>query len=533
MSQTDAQLLPDDKPLRLLLVEDSKFDARLIQTFLRSANSDRPLDITHVVRLGDAVTHLRGAACDCVLLDLGLPDGEGIGNISEVQQVAPDVAVVVLTGLKNDTVATTALQRGAQDYIVKGDYEDGDILLRTVRYAIERRAKEVEQSAAQRQEELVRGIVATVPDALITLREGGVIESANPAAEHMFGHPHDVLVGMTVYDLNPPERRANSEVFINGLLDGSIDAETVGEREGVGLRADGSTFPTEFSIGRMETGGQPLLVFAVRDITERKAAEDTIAAAQEQLLVAEKLASLGGLVAGVAHEINTPIGIGVTAASHLREQTAEVAAAMASGALKKSMLDGYLKTAETSSQMLLANLQRAAELIQGFKQVAVDQSSDEFRSFYVDEYVNDVLISLAPKLKGQPYAVTTDIEPGICVLSHPGSWSQVLTNLIMNSLMHAFEGRDTGTMHIACRREGERLILTYDDDGVGISETHLKRIYDPFFTTKRGRGGSGLGLNVVYNIISQALAGKVQCVSAPGEGVHFTFDLPYKPGNCV
>lgn len=524
-----------EAPLRLLLVEDSKFDAKLIQTYLRSADAPRGLEISHASRLQDSVDHLKAHHCDCVLLDLGLPDGEGVDNIEAILGAAPDVAIVVLTGLKNDKVATSALQQGAQDYIVKGDYEDGNALLRTVRYAIERRAMQVQQSTAQRvaSEELVRGIVATVPDALITLREGGVVESANPAAEAMFGYPLEQLVGMTVYDLNPPERRDNSHKFIDGLLDGSLEPSVVGEAEGVGLHADGSTFPTEFSIGRMESKGQPMLVFAVRDITDRKHAEQMISDAQEQLLVAEKLASLGGLVAGVAHEINTPIGIGVTAASHLREQTEQVGEAMAGGQLKRSMLEGYLKTAETSTQMLLANLQRAAELIQGFKQVAVDQSSDEFRSFYVDKYVADTLISLAPKLKASPYEVVTDIEPDLCIQSHPGSWSQVLTNLIMNSLLHAFEGRDSGTMTIRCHRDGDRLKLEYLDDGVGISEANLKKIYDPFFTTKRGQGGSGLGLNVVYNIVSQGLSGKVHCTSTLGEGVHFTFDLPYIEGTCV
>lgn len=521
-----------DTALRLLLVEDSRFDARLIQTFLAMADAPRPVEVVHVTRLADACQRLTDETFDCVLLDLGLPDGEGLGNIDAVTRVSGTTAIIVLTGLKNDTIATTALQQGAQDYIVKGDYEDGDALLRTIRYAVERRAKEVKESAAARQasEDLVRGIVATVPDALVTVRDGGRIESANPAAERMFGYPAAELIGQTVYDLNPPERREQSVAFIDGLLTGKLAVDDLGEHEGVGLRADGSRFPTEVSIGRMTDDYGPVLVCAVRDISERKRAEENLETAREQLMVSEKLASLGGLVAGVAHEINTPVGIGVTAASHLQEQTDALMESVQAGQLKRSALEAYLQTAREATNILLGNLRRAAELIQGFKQVAVDQSSDESRSFQVKPYLDDVLLSLAPNLKKTQHQVDFRCPDDLWITGHPGNWSQIVTNLVMNALTHAFDEGQAGVLQLHITQQDDRIAMRFSDDGRGIPADHLKLVFDPFFTTKRGQGGSGLGLHIVYNLATQAMGGSVRCESREGEGTVFEFSFPFTQG---
>lgn len=522
----------DNGPMRLLLVEDSKFDARLIETFLSMADFPRGLDMSHVVRLSEARSHLAEHSVDCVLLDLGLPDGEGLANIAAITEVAPETAIIVLTGLKNDTIATTALQQGAQDYIVKGDYEDGDALLRTIRYAIERRSKEVKESQAVRRasEDLVRSIVAAVPDGLVTVRDGGVIETVNPAMVRMFGYEASELVGMNIVDLSAEHRRSTVRNLIDGMLAGTLGDSDRGDREGVGLRKSGEEFPLEVSIGRMLSDGEPMLVCAIRDITERKRAEESLEAAREQLLVSEKLASLGGLVAGVAHEINTPIGVGVTAASHLQEQTSDLQEAMQAGGLRRSQLDAYLKTATDSAGILLSNLRRAAELIQGFKQVAVDQSSDELRSFEVRPYLEDVLLSLAPNLRKTPHTLDFECEEGLILSGHPGNWSQIVTNLVMNALLHAFDDDRPGRMSLSVARNGDRVLMTFADDGRGIPADQVKQIFDPFFTTRRGQGGSGLGLHIVYNLATQAMDGRVSCESTPGQGTRFAFDFPYVPG---
>jgi len=517
--------------MRLLLVEDSKFDARLIETFLSMADFPRGLDVKHATRLSEARDVLDQQPIDCVLLDLGLPDGEGLGNIEAITQVAPDTAIIVLTGLKNDTIATTALQQGAQDYIVKGDYEDGDALLRTIRYAIERRAKEVKESQAVRRasEDLIRSIVAAVPDGLVTVRKGGVIETVNPAMVRMFGYSSTELVGMSISELSATSHH-RVDALIDSMLNGLETESDRGDREGVGRRKDGTQFPVDVSIGHTVSDGEPMVVCAIRDITERKRAEESLEVAREQLLVSEKLASLGGLVAGVAHEINTPIGIGVTAASHLQEQTADLSERMASGQLKKSQLEAYIQVARDSAGILLGNLRRAAELIQGFKQVAVDQSSDERRSFEVKPYLEDVLLSLAPNLRKTPHSLDFSCEEGLIISGHPGNWSQIVTNLVMNALLHAFKDDTPGTMSLTVRRAGDRILMNFADDGRGIPPDHLKQIFDPFFTTRRGQGGSGLGLHIVYNLATQAMDGRVSCESELGKGTRFAFDFPYVPG---
>ena len=524
--------LPGTGPMQLLLVEDSKFDARLIETFLSMAEFPRGLEVQHVSRLSEARQALEQQSIDCVLLDLGLPDGEGLGNIEAITQVSPDTAIIVLTGLKNDTIATTALQQGAQDYIVKGDYEDGDALLRTIRYAIERRAKEVKESQAVRRasEDLIRSIVTAVPDGLVTVREGGLIETVNPAMVRMFGYSIGELVGSKIHELSSVTQQRPVQALMESVLADTARDEDRNDREGIGRRKDGSEFPIEVSIGRMMADGSPMVVCAIRDITERKKAEESLEAAREQLLVSEKLASLGGLVAGVAHEINTPIGIGVTAASHLQEQTEDLVERMASGQLKKSQLEAYVQMASDSAGILLGNLRRAAELIQGFKQVAVDQSSDERRSFEVRPYLDDVLLSLAPNLRKTPHKLDFSCEEGLILSGHPGNWSQIVTNLVMNALLHAFESDKPGTMTLAVRRVDGRILMTFSDDGRGIPPDQLKQIFDPFFTTRRGQGGSGLGLHVVYNLATQAMDGRVSCESELGKGTRFAFDFPYVPG---
>ncbi|RME97010.1 MAG: sensor histidine kinase, partial [Chloroflexi bacterium] len=247
---------------------------------------------------------------------------------------------------------------------------------------------------------------------------------------------------------------------------------------------------------------------------------------QSQLVESEKMAALGGLVAGIAHEINTPIGVGVTAASTLHDETQYFLKSYASGHLKRSELDDYIETAQTSSQLILANLQRAADLVKSFKQVAVDQSSLEYRQFLVKPYLEDILLSLTPQLKHTNHIIEITGDDQISVTSYPGALSQVVTNLVMNSLMHAYQKGQAGHLHFHLACNGDRLILEYSDDGCGMTPETLKKIYNPFFTTKQGRGGSGLGLHIVYNVVTQKMRGTIQCESQVGVGTKFMMKIP-------
>jgi signal transduction histidine kinase len=248
---------------------------------------------------------------------------------------------------------------------------------------------------------------------------------------------------------------------------------------------------------------------------------------QEQLVQSEKMASLGGLVAGVAHEINTPIGVAFTAASTLQSRSQELKTAYSSGNIKRSMLDKYVNQADEIGEMIAKNLSRAAELIQSFKQVAVDQTSSERREFHLHEYIQETLLSLRPRLKKLPYQIHVECPDNIVLDGYPGALSQILTNLVMNSVVHAFEGRDQGQIEIRAQAHEHMVHLSYSDDGVGMSADARKRIFDPFFTTRRGQGGSGLGMHIVYNLVTRSLGGSIRL--PPSEtGVAFDIRFPCK-----
>ncbi len=253
---------------------------------------------------------------------------------------------------------------------------------------------------------------------------------------------------------------------------------------------------------------------------------DELRQAQKQLVESEKMAALGALVAGVAHEINTPLGIGVTAASHLETESKRVRALVADSVLKRSDLDAYLATASDSSELILRNLKRADHLVKSFKQVAVDQSSEQRRVIELAEYLDEILTSLHPRLKRTKHEVVVDCDPLIRVNTFPGALYQVIVNLVINSLVHGFEEIEAGRVDLAVRCVDGQVEIDYRDNGRGMPEAVRARIFEPFFTTKRGQGGSGLGMHIVYNLVTQMLGGTVTCDSVQGEGVRFLVKFP-------
>jgi signal transduction histidine kinase len=248
---------------------------------------------------------------------------------------------------------------------------------------------------------------------------------------------------------------------------------------------------------------------------------------QASLVQAEKMASLALLVAGVAHEINTPIGIAYGCSTHLSGRTQALSAAFEGGTMKKSDLAAYVATADDSSRLIQQNLTRAAELIQSFKRVAVDQTSEERRAFDLLAYLEEIVTSLGPTLRKGPHRVAIACSPGIVVDSFPGALSQVITNLVMNALTHAFPPDTKGHMVIDATdlSDGE-IEIRFADDGVGIPTDHQPKVFEPFFTTKRGAGGSGLGLHIVFNLVTQTLGGRISVDSAPGDGTTFILRIP-------
>ncbi len=247
---------------------------------------------------------------------------------------------------------------------------------------------------------------------------------------------------------------------------------------------------------------------------------------RQELVESEKMASLGGLVAGVAHEINTPIGIGVTAASTLADRTTETVTLYTNKQLKGSALTDYFNIAQTSSNLILNNLNRAAELIQSFKQVAVDQSNLDKRAFAVKQYIETSLLNLKPHLKRTLHQITINGDEQIEINSYPGAFSQIITNLVMNSVNHAYPIEKSGNFSFKLKLDSERLIIEYNDDGCGIPPENLDKIFEPFFTTARMEGGTGLGLHIVFNLVSQKLNGTIKVQSEVGVGTTFILNLP-------
>ncbi len=249
--------------------------------------------------------------------------------------------------------------------------------------------------------------------------------------------------------------------------------------------------------------------------------------AQRYLVQSEKLAALGGLVAGIAHEINTPLGIGVTAASHLETESNRFRKRLKAGQeLDETVLNRFADLANQSSRLILRNLRRADQLVKSFKQVAVDQSSEQRRTFDLAVYMDEILTSLHPEIKRSRHKVALEIADGLMLDSYPGALYQVLVNLIMNSITHAFEPDQIGAITVSANAREHHVILDYRDDGRGMTTEVAAQMFDPFFTTRRGHGGSGLGLHIVYNLVTQVLGGSIECKTAPGHGASFRIQIP-------
>jgi signal transduction histidine kinase len=249
--------------------------------------------------------------------------------------------------------------------------------------------------------------------------------------------------------------------------------------------------------------------------------------AKDQLVVQEKLAALGALVAGVAHELNTPIGNSLLTASALQENTRALEAAAASGSMRRSTLTDYIGSTHEGLELVVRGLQSASELVQSFKQVAVDRATEQRRPFVLLRTSQEIVATLQRSIHMAGHQLQMEIPSDIELDGYPGPYGQVLTNLINNALLHAFDGRKGGTMRLHAERlRTTHVEIRFTDDGVGIAAENLGRIFDPFFTTKLGQGGSGLGMSICYNIVTSLFGGEMEVSSAPGQGSCFLLRLP-------
>lgn len=248
---------------------------------------------------------------------------------------------------------------------------------------------------------------------------------------------------------------------------------------------------------------------------------------QSKLVEQEKMAALGSLVAGVAHELNTPIGNSLLMASTIRDVSVEFLNLVKNNQLKRSDLENFCNTTNNSSELLVKSLGSAASLVSSFKQIAVDQTSDQRRQFDLHVFCEEVALTLASRMKREGHELHLDIPDDMTLDSYPGAMGQVLSNLIINAIVHGFDGRKQGLIELQARAVGEHsLSLCIRDNGQGISEEHLPRIFEPFFTTRLGEGGSGLGLHICYNIVVSILGGKIEVQSERGSGTVFILTIP-------
>ncbi|NRR32790.1 PAS domain S-box protein [Oxalobacteraceae bacterium] len=383
----------------------------------------------------------------------------------------------------------------------------------------------------------------------------GRIIAANQALSHAFGHAADQLLGrrsdQVSFWASASERERIWELY---LRDGAVSGAVAAVRLPGGSEGSVAIWSSSLVLD-----GRQAIIWALLDLTEelnakrelkelntslerrvreRSAALEqanadlstalaTLQHTQAELLAVEKMASLGSLVAGIAHELNTPIGNSLLASTSLNDRVTAFAQVFDGGSLRRSELRVYMEEVRLASELISGSLTKAAGLISSFKQVAVDQTNDQRRRFGLLAAAQDTLATYAPRLRQACCEVALQIPEELELDSYPGSLYQILNNLINNALAHAFEGRASGMITIRAEElDGDLIELMFTDDGIGMTDEVLRHVFDPFFTTKMGQGGTGLGMNIVYNIVTGVLGGRITIESAPGIGTAIHMRIP-------
>lgn len=408
------------------------------------------------------------------------------------------------------------------------------------------------------QEQQLRNTLESAPNIAIQwYDENGTVYYWNPASEHIFGigqhEASEVNINLLMF---PPAAAADFVKILKRVAQKHVSSEEF-ELPFTHKSGDkGFVHGTVFSVPSEQ--GKDLCVCMMTDVTKQRQAEasilklnqdlesrveertqelkhsnqeleETIATlnrTMNQLVHSEKLAALGSLVAGVSHELNTPIGNALMASSSLRDFTLEIQTQLQQGNMKKSSLERFLEDTIAASGITERNLERASELITSFKQVATDQSSSQRREFSLQHLTEEILLTLHPQTKKVPVEIETEIPEGIVLDSYPGPLGQILNNLVLNAIVHAFPDEQPGTIRISGTNFGGMVSIFVRDDGVGIEKSAIKRLFDPFYTTRLGQGGSGLGLHIVHNLATEVLGGSIKVSSLPGEGTSFTLTIP-------
>ena len=429
--------------------------------------------------------------------------------------------------------------------------------LNTMSAALRDRITQLEESQRRlrESEERFRTLFDMTPLPLSVSDQDGRIIGANQALVRIFGIPLHKMIGKRSDEVNfwagPEERqRIWNKVRLHGTVQGEV-AEV--------LMPDQSTGQVAIWSSSLQLDGRHAIIWALLDLTqevkakqqlkelnaslesrvrERSAALEqanadlsnaleTLQRTQHDLIASEKMASLGSLVAGIAHELNTPIGNSLLASTALSDRVEDFQDTMAEGTLRRSALVHHLDEVKLACGLISSSLQKAADLIASFKQVAVDQTNDQRRHFRLQSVALDTIATYTPRLRRSAINMHVDVSAELELDSYPGSLYQVFNNLINNALMHAFEGRNCGNIWLAARAaEDGQVEIEFRDDGAGMAEEVLRHVFDPFFTTKMGNGGTGLGMNIVYNIVTGVMGGRIVLESSPGSGTTVRMTMP-------
>ena len=518
------------------------------------------------------------------LQKLGLHPGEVVGrNAKDMYKDHPDILDVIENAFKGRTIKYDQ-KLGAlflEDYISPFYNKNGEIegIIGATIDVTERKLNEIELSKTRA---LYEALIESVPGILYLYNDSGELIFWNKFHETMTGYSREELDHfplMNWYKDDPVSQEAVSKGLENTLKYG------FGQTEANLQCKDGSIIPMYMTACPLKMDDKDFFVGVGLDITSRVEAEkklqelnrtleekvekrthelnnanETLTAMNEELAVmnddltamneemraineelselneklvqmqkflveSEKMAALGGLVAGVAHEVNTPIGIGLTAASHLSDIANELLSLRKERPLRDEDLVPYLEDIDKASQIIFKNLTRSAHLIRSFKQLSVDQTLEPKREFELGEYIEEILLSLSPSLKKTQINITVSCPDPIKLNGYPGLIAQIITNLVMNALKHAYHLGDVGNINICVTRKSPMIELIFSDDGAGMDSLTLSRIYEPFFTTNRSTGGTGLGLSIVYSIVTLQYEGFIKCTSALGKGTTFIIDL--------
>ncbi|MFC3377059.1 ATP-binding protein [Rugamonas sp. CCM 8940] len=532
-------------PLSILLVEDSDSDAELLLRCLRQADFD-----VSATRVDDEAGMRRALAAprwDLVISDYNLPGFSASAALALLGEAGLDLPFIVVSNNIGEETAVLLMRAGAHDYVMKGNLARlAPAVKRELKEAERRRQHRAAAQALRDSEErwkfALEGAGYGVWD--WDIPSGKVVFSSCCTAMHGYadGEIEASIAGRDA--LLHPDDRARVQAAMRDYFAGATPRF---KQEFRASCRDGSwkwVLDNGMIVGRDEHGAPLRMICIHIDLSERKRAEQSLQELNEQLesrveertselrqamaqiIESEKLASLGVLVAGVSHELNTPIGNMVLAATALHDKLKELSGAIERNQLTRSGLQQGLAECLGASEIIARNGHRSNDLIESFKRVSVDQTSQRRRNFDLRTTVQDSLTALGAITRRAKATVELKIPEGIELDSYPGHLEQIINNVVMNSITHGFDGKPDGRIVIEARRDGELIELVYSDNGHGIAAELQHKVFEPFYTTKLGQGGSGLGLSIVHNLVQAIFKGQLRLDSAPGQGVRLQFTFP-------